>query len=202
MLFRIMMGVLVALCGLAAHAQEADVAAPSTEVAAAPGVAELIKSIPAKRLKALRATPDGFLDDATRIIYGYGAEGQIDAGELEAFISLRRSEARARSIGFFLTADLNNDGAISRAEATFYAGTLTARRRGDLNWGFDLADADADGSVTMDELRSHADSVAMKAMDEIDAAGVRSLILFDLNGDGAVAIDEVVTAVDSLVKSE
>ena len=210
MLFRIMMVMLIALCGVAAHAQErvqergqeADVAVPQTKVAAASAVAKLIKSMPAKRLKALRATPDGFLDDAASMIYAYGTDGQIDQAGLEAYVTLRRAVARARNIGFFLTADLNNDGAISRAEATLYAGTLTASRRGDLYWGFDLADADADGSATMDELRSHADGVAMKAMDETDAAGVRSLILFDLNGNGAVAIDEVVTAVSSLVTSE
>ena len=202
MLFRIILGVLAALCGAAAHAQVADVAAPPTEVAPAPAVAELIKSMPEKRLKALRATPDGFLDDAATMIYAYGTDGRINAAGLEAYIMLRRSEARARSMAMFLTADLNNDGAISRDEAKLYASTLTARRRGDLQWGFDLADADADGSLNMDELRNHADGVAMKAMDESDAAGVRSLILFDLDGDGTVAIDEVVAAVGSLVKPE
>ena len=39
----------------------------------------------------------------------------------------------------------------------------------------------------------------MKEFDEMDAAGVRSLILFDLDGNGVVAMDEVVTAVSSLL---
>lgn len=201
-MFRTIMGVFAALCGAAAHAQEADVAAPQTEVASASGVAELIKSMPEKRLKAIRATPDGFLDDAATMIYAFGTDGRINAAGLEAYVMLRRSEARVRSMALFLTADFNNDGAISRDEAQLYAGTLAARRRGDLQWGFVLADADADGSVSMDELRNYAYGVAMKVMDESDAAGVRSLILFDLDGDGMVAIDEVVKAVGSLVKPD
>lgn len=199
MLFRMIL-VWVALVSAAAHAQEAGVASPQTDVVTAPGVAELIQSMPAKRLKALRATPDGFLEDAAEVIYASGTDGQIDAAGLEAFIAVRRAEVRARAIGFFLAADMDNDGAISGDEATLYAGTLPSRRRGDLRWGFDLADKDADKSLTMAELRVHAEDVAVKVMDETAAAGVRSLILFDLDRNGAVAMDEVVTAVSSLVE--
>lgn len=164
------------------------------------GMAELIKSMPAKRLKALKATPDGFLEDTAEIIYASGKDGQIDAAGLEVFIAAKRAGVRARTMGFFLAADLNNDAAISETEAALFAGTLLSSRRGKLKWGFDLADADADGTMTPGELRSHAEGVAMKEFDEVDAAGVRSLILFDLDGSGTVAMDEVVTAVSSLLE--
>ena len=190
MLLRVLM---ILMLGIGA-AQAQEVPAKGT------GLTELIKSMPVKRLKALKATPDGFLEDAAEIIYASGKEGQIDAAGLDLFIAAKRAGVRARIMGFFLAADLNNDAAISETEATLFAATLQSGRRGKLKWGFDLADADADGTMTLGELRSHAEGVAMKEFDEMDAAGVRSLILFDLDGNGTVAMDEVVMAVSSLLE--
>jgi hypothetical protein len=189
MLLRGMM-ITVLAAGMA-QAQEA-------EVPTSPGASTLIEAMPAKRLKALKASPEGFLEDAAEVIYAAGQGGRIDAAGLETFIALRRAEVRARRIGFFLAADLDNDGAISRNEAGLFAASLNARRRGGIQWGFDLADADMDGSLTMAELRIYAETEALQEVDEIDAAGLRSLMLFDLNNDGVVAMDEVVTAVSAL----
>ena len=195
---------ILVLAALTSAAQAQEAASPAqmqeAEVAAAPGVAEVLKSLPAKRLKALRTAPGGFLDDAAEVIYANGRDGQIDAAGIETYIELRRAEIRARRLGLFLAADLDNDGAITLAEASLFAASLGARRRGEVQWGFDAADADANRSVTMDELRSHADGAAMKFLDETEAAGLRSLILFDLDGNGRVAMDEVVVAVSALAE--
>ena len=193
-MFMRLMVVVVAFCGGMASAEVAGVAPD-------PAMAALAQAMPAKRLKALRAAPEGFLADAARLIYAIGLDGKIDAAGIETYIAVRRADLRARSMALFLQADLNNDGAFGADEARLYAATLGARGRADLRWGFDLADADADGSVSPAELRNHADLAAMKALDETDAAGVRSLILFDLDRDGTVSMDEVVDAVAALAES-
>ena len=186
--------VVLALCGGVASAEVAAVAPD-------PAMAALAQAMPAKRLKALRAAPEGYLADAARLIYATGLDGKIDAAGIETYIAVRRADLRAQSMALFLRADLNNDGAIGTDEARLYAATLAARGRADLRWGFDLADADVDGSVSPAELRSHADLTVMKALDETDAAGLRSLMLFDLDGDGTVTMDEVVGAVASLAEA-
>lgn len=192
MLLRVVM---ILLMGMgAARAQDASVAVASDGSA-------LIEAMPAKRLKALKASPEGFLKDAAEVIYAAGHDGRIDAAGIEVFISLRRAEARARRIGLFLAADMNNDGTIGRDEVRLFAATLNARRRGEIEWGFDLADIDADRAVTMVELRSYAETVALDLLDELDAAGLRSLMLFDLDNDGAVAMDEMVSAVSALAEN-
>ena len=194
MLLRAMLGLVLGLG--AAQAQE--VAVPATP--AAPAASALMEAMPAKRLKALKASPEGFLEDAAELIYATGHDGRIDAAGIDDFIALRRAEVRAGRMRPFLAADLNNDGAIGRAEVGLFATALTARRRGDVLWGFDVADADGDGSVTMPELRSLAETAAMMVLDDVDAAGLRSLILFDQDKDGAVAMDEVVSVVGALLE--
>ena len=211
MLLRAMMLLLISLG--AAQAQDAGVPAADGAAVGAPvvaavgvaadapvGAAALIDAMPAKRLKAMKTSPAGFLEDAAEVIYAAGRDGRIDAAGVEAFIALRRAEARARWMAQFLGADLDNDGAIGRDEISLFAGSLIARRRGEIHWGYDLADADVDGSVTMAELRSHGQTVALNVLDDIDAAGLRSLMLFDLDKDGVVAMDEMVSTVSALAE--
>lgn len=176
----------------AARAQDADVATTAGAVA-------LGEAMPAKRLKALKASPEGFLEDAADVIHAAGRDGRIDAVGVETYIGLRRAEVRAGRMRLFLAADMNNDGSVGRDEVGVFAGTLAARRRGEIQWAFDLADTDGDAAVSMAELRSHAETIALGVLDETDAAGLRSLMLFDLDADGSVAMDEVVTAVSALL---
>lgn len=192
MLLRAMM---ILLLGLgAAQAQDAGAGSPV-------GAEALVEAMPARRQKALKASPEGFLEDAAEVIYAAGRDGRLDAAGVETFIALRRAEVRARRMGHFLGADLDNDGAIGGDEASLFAGSLSARRRGEIHWGFDLADTDEDESVTMAELRIFAETEALYVLDDIDAAGLRSLMLFDLDKDGGVTMDEMVSAVSSLSKN-
>ena len=100
----------------------------------------------------------------------------------------------------YLAGDLDNDGAISRDEVAVLAGTLPAGKRGRLQRGFDQADSDSDKSLSLDELRGFAQGVAMVSMSEADAAAVQALMLFDLDRNGAVAMEEVAAGVSSLVQ--
>lgn len=196
MLLRAMM---ILLLGLgAAQAQDAGASDPS---GAPSGAAALVEAMPARRQKALKTSPEGFLEDAAEVIYAAGRDGRLNAAGVETFIAKRRAEVRARRMGQFLGADLDNDGAIGGDEVSLFAGSLSARRRGEIHWGFDLTDTDEDGSVTMAELRIYAETEALDVLDDIDAAGLRSLMLFDLDKDGGVTMDEMVSAVSSLSKN-
>lgn len=199
MLLRAMMMILLMGFG---KAQAQDTSAVDSRLDSASGASELVDAMPAMRLKALKASPEGFLEDAAVVIFAAGRDGRLDAAGLDTYIALRRAEVRARRMGQFLGADLDNDGTIGRDEASLFAGSLGARRRGEVYWMFDLADRDEDGSVTMQELRIHAETKAVQALDDADAAGLRSLMLFDRNTDGAVTMDEMVSAVSALSKTE
>ena len=159
-----------------------------------------VQGLPEAVMKKLQAAPDAFLQDAAGVIYGFGTKGSIDAAGLNAFVAAERAKFRAREMARYLAGDLDNDGAINREEVAVLAGTLPAGKRGRLQRGFDQADTDANKSVSLVELRGFAQGVAMISMSEADAAAVQALLLFDLDRNGAVAMEEVAAGVGSLLQ--
>jgi Ca2+-binding EF-hand superfamily protein len=157
-------------------------------------------AMPEKALKKLRAQPEVFLQDAAAVIYGFGANGGIDLAGIDGFIAAERARFRAREMARYLAADMDNDGDISRAEMALLADGAAAGKRGRLQRGYDQADADASGVLTVAELRGFAQGVALVQMTDTDAEALRGLLLFDADGNGSAAMEEVAAGVSALVE--
>ena len=182
--------IILMLCCGTAWAEDA----PAKDVA----VTGLVQTLPATSLKKLRDAPDTFLANAATLIYGYGTGGGIDAAGIDGFIAAERARIRARDMMQYLAADLNNDGDISKGEVAALALAMQASKRGRLQRGFDLADADANGIMSAAELRGFAEGTAMNQMSAKDADALKALLQFDADGNGVVAMDEVVAGVSTL----
>lgn len=172
--------------GLAAQTVR-DVAAPEI----LPGVISATAALPAATVKRLRSAPDRFVQDAGRLIYGYGQGGAIDAPGLARYVALQRASSRARNLRSFLDADLDNDGAVSGAEIAARADTLAANARGRLRFAHKSADLDQDGSVSWDEMRNQAQIDAMGIVSTEDEAVIMGFTGFDSDKDGQVTMAEV-----------
>ena len=189
MLLRAMM---ILMMGLGT-VQAQDVADPDSAVG--------MQAMPEKALKKLRAAPEVFLQDAAEVIYGFGAKGGIDLAGIDGFIAAERARFRAREMARYLAADLDNDGDISRAEMALLADAAAAGKRGRLQRGYDQADANANGVLTVAELRGFAQGVALVQMTDADAEALRGLMLFDADDNGTVAMEEVAAGVSALVEA-
>lgn len=175
-------------------------AAQAQEAAVAPDVATVLQALPEKSLKKLRGAPEVFLEDAAGLIYGFGDKGAIDAAGIDAFVAFERARLRAREMARYLVADLNNDGDIDRVELAQLADAAAAGKRGRLQRGFDQADSDVNGVLTAVELRRYAQGVALADMTDADADALRGLLLFDLDGNGFVAMEEVAAGVTEMLE--
>ena len=191
MVFRAILLVMLG-CGVA-QAQEADGGTPAKTGLAA--------TLPDKTLKKLQAAPDVFLASAAQLIYGFGTDGAIDAAGIDGFIAAERARIRARDMTQYLAADINNDGDISKGEVATLAAAAQASKRGRLQRGFDQADSDANGMVSMAELRGFAQGTAMAQMSAADADALNALLQFDANGNGSVAMEEVAAGVSALMEN-
>ena len=189
MVFRAILLVMLG-CGVA-QAQEAGGQAPAKT--------GLAVTLPDKTLKKLQAAPDVFLASAAQLIYGFGTDGAIDAAGIDGFIAAERARIRARDMTQYLAADINNDGDISKGEVATLAASAQASKRGRLQRGFDQADSDANGMVSMAELRGFAQGTAMAQMSAADADVLKALLQFDANGNGTVAMEEVAAGVSALM---
>ena len=80
----------------------------------------------------------------------------------------------------FAAADFNSDGALNKSEFSFYAGDravagdtdfITLVSSGDYETAFQLMDSDADGSLSVDEVRTSIadhDAGSLNQFDEVD----------------------------------
>jgi Ca2+-binding EF-hand superfamily protein len=95
-------------------------------------------------------------------------------------------------------ADLNFDGAITRDEMAVLVAAAAAKSRGRLWALFERADGSGDAVVKADEMLAYGRTEAMTSFSVADEALVRSVLTFDANADGLVALDEVRAAVAAL----
>ena len=172
--------------GLAAQTVTGD---PVPELSA--DVIAATQALPGKTVKWLRSAPDRFLQEAGRLIWGYGRDGAIDAAGLARYVALQRASIRARTLRVFLDADLDNDGAVNGDEIAVRADTLAAGARGRLRFAHRAADMNRDGSVSWDEMRDLAQLDAMDSLSIEDEAVVMGFIGFDTDKDGSVTVAEV-----------
>lgn len=177
--------------GLAAQPVD-DESVPETS----PEVVAATKALPGQTVKRLRSAPDRFVQEAGRLIFGYGRDGAIDTAGLARYVALQRASTRARTLRTFLDADLDNDGGVTGDEITARADTLAANARGRLRFAHQAADMNRDGSVSWNEMRDLAQLDAMDNLSAEDEAVVMGFMGFDTDKDGQVTVAEV----DAMIK--
>ena len=184
---------IMGLAVLAAAARAEDVP-PSPSV---DGMA-LAKLLPEPVLKRAIRSPAEFISDAAATITDFGSASALESDGIGRMVDLQRSKVRAREMARLLAADLNDDGSVSKAEADGVAAALSTGARAKLGQAWAQADADANGTVDAGEVHTYAQNAAVLAVSDVEAEGLRALMSFDLNGDGKVAIEEVIGAVAAL----
>ena len=138
-----------------------------------------------------RGQVDQLTQQTMQTFFQIAPDGQLTEAALALAQQRNVARNRARLMGQYLIHDLNGDGTISFAEMENLLGTAAAQvvsLRA-------LADANGDGEISMDELLAAATASAGKTMRQDQN---RLLMVFDLNDDDVVVVDEVLTALRTL----
>lgn len=170
-------------------------ALPQPGIVTEPLLRDGLPKLPEALSRRLDERPERFLEEVAELIIGHGQNGAMDSSGVERFIGLERARVRAYHLRRMLQADIDGDGDIALAELRALQHVSSARQRGLLELEHRRADVDRDGAVNARELHAAADARAHDALSEVDAAGYRALLGFDLDLDGAVTLDEVIRAV-------
>jgi Ca2+-binding EF-hand superfamily protein len=206
--------ILNALAFLALPAQ-ADETGPAKRTVDA---AQLADSLPAATVRRIRRAPARFIEVAADEISTYGkvvqangvqgvggqdtggqdTGGAIDAAGIDLMIAADRARIRAAEAERILRADLDGDGAVSMAERQTVIAILPEGQKGRLELAWRVADSDKSGIVDLAEVLVYAQGVAITNIDNDDVARAQDILKFDMDGDGAVAIDEVIAGVAAL----
>lgn len=187
---RIFVFLIMSMCaaGSAAAQQDSSAALLDALTARTPGAV----------LSRISDDPERFLIEASGLILGYGTGSKISLTGIEDAIETERAALRARDIRRLLIADLNDDLAVDARELDVAIRAASATMRGRLlNWHLS-ADLDTDGVVAWQELRAFARARSLTDLDEDAADAMRSIMVFDLNGDRFVSVAEVREALDLL----
>ena len=150
-----------------------------------------LAALPPDLAERIAARPDRWRDTALSMIHGHGAGGAITQADLDRVAALDRAFYRARALAPMMQADLDNDGAVSTAEASARGGRLSAEQRATLMMAQGAADADGDGTASAAELRAMAEAEAARAGQGGEAEAVAALMAFDADGDGRLTLAEV-----------
>ena len=153
-------------------------------LAQARGVTEALAALPPDVAERIAARPDRWRDLALGMVHGHGRDGALVQADIDRASALDRAFFRARALHPLMEADLDNDGAVTLAEASARAGVLglTGRRRLMLTQA--AADGGGDGTATTVELRAFAEAAALDATTGAEAAMTAALMGLDLDGDG------------------
>lgn len=145
--------------------------------------------------KAMARNPARFETRAIDLIAGFGGPDGLRPADIEAHIALERAGARASGLRRFLAMDLDGDGAVTRAELAVSQRAASSAARGRMERQFAAADADTSGTVDAAELAAFGAAAGHAALDEEEADLLRGLIRLDADGNGALSVAEVATAV-------
>ena len=149
-------------------------------------------------LNKVKSDPAPFLTLAANLIHGFGTERGIDGAGVDRFVALERAAARATALRRLQLADLDFDGAVTRAEMAVLTASVAAKSRGRLWALHEEADDDSDDTVSAAEMLTFGRAEAIRDFSAMDEALVRSVLTFDGNSDGYVSLDEVKSAVAAL----
>lgn len=147
--------------------------------------------LPPGLLAELEEGPEAFVERVAGLIFAYGHDAALRAGDLEVAVAHARARARARAVLDLLGADLDGDGRLAPDEITRTGPALSPNAQGLLVTRARRADTDADGTVSPAEIDAYAAARAARAMGPTRAKGLRDLMLLDVDGDGRVILAEV-----------
>lgn len=162
------------------------------------GTAALAERLPPPVMTRLREAPERFEEETAGLIFAYGHGGAITTEGIDTAIAHSRAKARARAVADLMASDLDADGVLSGLEVAVAGQALAPRARGLLWTRHGRADADGDGAVDPAELAAYAETRAQATMGPAEAARLHDLMLFDLDADGRVTLDEVSLAMQAL----
>ncbi len=169
------------------------------EQAVAPDTAaELAARLPKKLLKYIRRAPEAFIVEVTDEIATYGGVAGLGPEGIERIIASDRARARSRAVEGLMRADLDNDGAVARAELDNLIAISPEGARGRVETAWRQADADGNGLASGAEVKTYADRRALKALSDEQAEALRTYTAMDGNGDGHLTVEEVIAAVKLL----
>ena len=158
----------------------------------------LTQRTPGATLERLKDNPTAFVQEAAGLILGYGSDGALTADQIETAIAAELARLRARELRRLLEADLDNDLNVTRTERDAQIAAASATMRGRLLIWHRAADTDRNGTVSWSEIRAHASARSEAGLSERARTGMRAMMVFDLDADGQVTLDEVLEAVDAL----
>jgi hypothetical protein len=129
--------------------------------------------------------------NAADVIRGHGGADGLSAEEIRNYVALMRAEARATALTRLIRSDLDGDGAVTMAEAQIYQDSLSARARARFGRDFEVADLDLDQNLSVDEVAIYGATSALAALNGEDEAALAGLLGLDVDGNGAVDLDEL-----------
>lgn len=156
------------------------------------------EALPEAVKKRILRAPQDYVEQMTRLVAGFGGPAGLTAEGIATHVAVERAYTRADALRGLLAADLDNDGAVTMAEAERLMQVLSARGRGGFLLSFTAADADGDGRADAAELRQAADLVALDRLTPRAAEGLQAVLVFDADGDGAVSLPELRAGVAAL----
>ncbi|MEH7829739.1 hypothetical protein [Gemmobacter denitrificans] len=164
-----------------------------------PGFALADPDLPASVKARILKAPDRWLAEMTRLVAGFGGPAGLTSEGIDRHVAVERAAARANALRDLLSADLDGDGAVSAEEGQEMNLVLSARGRG--AWALRQAAADQDGNGTLvgAEIVGFAQAQALDRFSDRRADGLRAVLAFDADGDGAVSIAELLKGVATLV---
>lgn len=164
-------------------------------------VAEALATLPPAVAERIASRPDRWRDMALGMVHGHGRDGALVQADIDRAAALDRAFFRARALQPLMEADLDNDGAVTLAEASARAGVLGLTGRTRLMVTQAAADGDSDGTATAVELRAYAEAAALESTTGAEAAMAAALMGLDLDGDGRLTLAEVAQVADTLAEA-
>lgn len=156
------------------------------------------EALPEAVKKRILRAPQAYVDQMTRLVAGFGGPAGLTAEGIATHVAVERAYARADALRDLLAADLDNDGAVTRAEAERLMQVLSARGRGGFLLSFTAADGDGDGRADPAELRQMAEAAGLARLGAREAEALQAVLAFDADRDGAVSLPELRAGVAAL----
>lgn len=154
-----------------------------------------------ERLARWLKAPEWTVQEIATLSHGYSTEQALTVDAVEASIAHGWAKARTRAMRDLLDADLDANGAVTRAEIGQISLALSGRARGLIWLRHRRADLDGNGTVDAAELAEYAQGRALSHFDGAAAQARRDLLALDLDGDGAVSPAEAERALLALAKA-
>lgn len=185
--------ILLPACAQALAQNEETVAGEASE-AAAP--AEKIE-VPDTFIRQIHSNKDSFLTNRVNDLYRYNPTGTVTAEDVTLLREADTARRRGSLLGQYLSFDLDGDGVVTRTEFDKVPATVNKSGKTQLDLAFASSDANADRRLDFAELTAIADvqveeqTSRMRRVDD-------SPLMFDLNGDGVVNVEELTEAVNEI----